>query len=192
VIYLNLNPANFYIYSRDIYFILKKLIPVILFGLIAILVLSPGYLLTFFLHAAKAAFITIPIAFPLGILYAGRDQSVHPGMNVILGVNNSIIEEKNLFDDVEYSLDFSWSQIDGPTVTLSNPTVRQPTFIAPQVEDDTTLMFRVYVEECARFSPFLPSEEDIEYKPHLHFIVHTSCNEGLFKSTDIVNVNITR
>ncbi len=73
---------------------------------------------------------------------AGLDQTVNGGTDVTL--------------DGSYSLDiddgiacYSWNQISGPSVTLSNPASSQPTFTAPNVEPDgVSLTFDLMVTDA--------------------------------------------
>ena len=73
---------------------------------------------------------------------AGLDQTVNGGTDVTL--------------DGSYSLDiddgiacYSWNQISGPAVTLSDPASSQPTFTAPNVEQDgASLNFNLTVTDA--------------------------------------------
>ena len=47
-------------------------------------------------------------------------------------------------DDV---LTYAWTQVSGPTVTLSDTTAQSPTFTAPDVEDLSTLVFELVVND---------------------------------------------
>jgi predicted outer membrane repeat protein len=63
---------------------------------------------------------------------AGPDQVVTS--NTLVTLNGSGSDA-----DPSQTVSFKWSQIDGPTVTLSNPNIAQPTFTAPN--SATTLTF---------------------------------------------------
>ncbi|MBI2340886.1 MAG: SBBP repeat-containing protein [Deltaproteobacteria bacterium] len=76
----------------------------------------------------------------LPIANAGPDRLVTEGTLVTLnGIGSS--------DPDADPLIFSWMQIAGPTVTLSDPTAVAPTFIAPAILDDTVLTFELIVND---------------------------------------------
>ena len=50
-------------------------------------------------------------------------------------------------------LTYAWSQTAGPAVTLSSATAASPTFTAPLVTGDTTLTFRLIVNDGTVASP---------------------------------------
>ncbi|MGD9243533.1 MAG: PKD domain-containing protein [Desulfobacterales bacterium] len=71
------------------------------------------------------------------------------------GFDQTVNEENVVTLDGSYSLDiddgiesYSWNQITGPTVVLSNPESCQPTFTAPNVESDgVSLAFKLTVTD---------------------------------------------
>jgi hypothetical protein len=66
---------------------------------------------------------------------AGPDQTVYEGSTVILDGRSSADP------DGEAQIDsLLWEQTDGPTVTLSDPTTARPTFVAPPVDVDGTMV----------------------------------------------------
>lgn len=69
---------------------------------------------------------------------AGPDQIVDEGEVVFLAGSGS---------DAEGPVTLSWSQISGTTVTLSDNTIANPTFTAPLVSIDETLIFRLTVTD---------------------------------------------
>jgi ribosomal protein L14 len=70
---------------------------------------------------------------------AKPDKSVNEGATVTLnGVGT---------DPDGTIASFFWAQIAGPTVTLSDPTIAAPTFVAPQVTVDTVLTFQLTVTD---------------------------------------------
>ena len=76
------------------------------------------------------------------IANAGTDQSVFENTTATLdGSASSDVENSNL--------DYSWQQVDssGHTINLSDATVVQPTFTAPNVAADTELIFRLTVTD---------------------------------------------
>jgi len=77
---------------------------------------------------------------------AGPDQTVNEGTDpvVLNGTGSS--------DDDDDPLAYSWQQIAGPTVLLSDPTAAQPTFAAPFVSDNTTLTFELVVHDGQKSS----------------------------------------
>jgi subtilisin family serine protease len=48
-------------------------------------------------------------------------------------------------DDVQPSLSYTWTQTDGPEVTLNNADSVNPTFVSPRVEQETQLTFQLVV-----------------------------------------------
>jgi hypothetical protein len=60
------------------------------------------------------------------IAFAGDDQTVNEGTTITLDGSYSS-------DPNNGTLSYLWEQIDGPVVTLSNPTSSRPSFAAPQV-----------------------------------------------------------
>jgi hypothetical protein len=72
---------------------------------------------------------------------AGPDQNVEEETTVTLDGSNSSDPD----DGIE---SYRWKQIAGPSVSLSNPEVVQPTFLAPNVsEDGTSLTFELTVTD---------------------------------------------
>ncbi len=70
---------------------------------------------------------------------AGPDQKVTPGAGVTLAGSGT--------DPNGDVLTYSWSQVSGPAVSLSNPSSRTTSFTAPSVTADTTLSFRLTVND---------------------------------------------
>jgi hypothetical protein len=70
---------------------------------------------------------------------AGLDQTVPSGQVVTLRGSGSDPENQNLT--------FSWSQVQGSTVSLSNSTSSTATFAAPQVTTGTLLRFKLTVSD---------------------------------------------
>jgi GH24 family phage-related lysozyme (muramidase) len=83
--------------------------------------------------------LTIKINHP-PVADAGPDQSVQSEDNVTLNGASSSDADND-------PLTYSWSQISGPSVTLSDPTAANPTFVAPSVDTDTTLTFQLIVND---------------------------------------------
>jgi len=80
---------------------------------------------------------TLDIAAPLA--NAGTDLTVESGQNVTLsGAGQSA---GNL------ALSFKWTQSAGPTVTLSNPTAQNPSFVAPSLAEAAVLSFKLVVTD---------------------------------------------
>ena len=71
---------------------------------------------------------------------AGVDQSVRENTTVTLDASRS-----GDFDGD--ALTYNWTQIGGPSVTLSNSAAEQPTFTSPSVSSETTLTFSVVVSD---------------------------------------------
>src|SRR3972149_1646036 len=71
---------------------------------------------------------------------AGTDQIVGEGTLVTLDGTGSSDPDGDL-------LFYSWMQIEGPVVTMSNPDTANPTFDAPMVDADTVLTFHLVVND---------------------------------------------
>jgi hypothetical protein len=71
---------------------------------------------------------------------AGDDQRVDPGDTVTLGAAGSTDPDGD-------TLTFHWTQVAGPAVTLAGTTTVAPTFVAPEVDADTTLTFELTVAD---------------------------------------------
>ncbi|TXH04831.1 MAG: hypothetical protein E6R07_06985 [Nevskiaceae bacterium] len=70
---------------------------------------------------------------------AGADQTVTGGAEVTLSGHGS--------DPEGGTITYAWAQTAGPTVQLSNATTANAQFIAPMVQDNTTLQFRLTVTD---------------------------------------------
>lgn len=71
---------------------------------------------------------------------AGADQTVDAGSTVTLDASGSA-------DPEHAPLSFAWTKLGGPDVTLTGADTASPTFIAPDVSDDSTLTFEVAVTD---------------------------------------------
>jgi hypothetical protein len=71
---------------------------------------------------------------------AGPDQTRNAGTTVELDGTASTDPDSD-------PLTFTWSQLSGPTVTLSNVHSATPTFVGPQVATSTTLTFQLLVDD---------------------------------------------
>ena len=80
---------------------------------------------------------TTPIDNAAPIVDAGVDQTVDETTSVTLNVT--------ITDDDTVTV--TWSQTSGESVTLSNTNANSPTFTAPSVDADTTLVFQVSVDD---------------------------------------------
>lgn len=72
---------------------------------------------------------------------AGPDQTVDEGASVTLDGRGS-------FDPENGALSYAWSQTAGPDVALDGAATATPTFVAPAVDADTVLSFRLTVTDA--------------------------------------------
>ena len=71
---------------------------------------------------------------------AGPNQTVSEATQVALDGSASS-------DPDEDPITFSWEQLSGPNVALSNPTSAMASFTSPEVSEDTTLIFQLTVSD---------------------------------------------
>ncbi len=81
---------------------------------------------------------------PLPTANAGVDSSAAEGSKVLL------LGSGKSGDTAAPSLSYSWRQVSGPTVTLSDAKVPTPTFTAPQVNNTEVLVFELSVSNGAK------------------------------------------
>jgi hypothetical protein len=74
------------------------------------------------------------------VAHAGPDQTRNAGTTVQLDGTASTDPDSD-------PLAFTWSQLSGPTVTLSNVQSATPTFVSPHVAVSTTLTFQLLVDD---------------------------------------------
>ena len=95
--------------------------------------------------------VTIEVYSP--VADAGSDQSVKPGDSVLLDGGGSALEQYGIAV-------YGWTQDSGPTITLSDSDVLQPTFTAPETAPGTSevLVFtltvtdiygKIFTDKCA-------------------------------------------
>jgi mono/diheme cytochrome c family protein/cytochrome c551/c552 len=77
----------------------------------------------------------------LPVAEAGANQTVNEGVAVTLDGTGS--------SDAEGAISYSWVQVSGPTVTLTNPNSAMPGFNAPAINSDTVLTFQLTVSDSA-------------------------------------------
>jgi MYXO-CTERM domain-containing protein len=77
--------------------------------------------------------------------HAGLDQAVSPGALVTLDGSAS-------FDAESDPIQYRWRQSEGPTVTLSNPSVQRPSFTVPAGATNTVFAFELKVSNDGSFT----------------------------------------
>jgi chitinase len=83
--------------------------------------------------------VVLPNAPP--VANAGPDQGpINTGSTVTLNGGGSTDPDGN-------PLTYTWTQVSGPTVTLTNPTSATPTFVAPNVNGTQNLVFQLVVND---------------------------------------------
>jgi len=91
------------------------------------------------------------------IANAGIPQEVNEGDIVLLNGSQS-------YDPDNDSISYSWTQLEGPNVTLDNATTKFISFFAPNVSSDTLLKFLLTVKDSKGFSS-IPSNVTVLVKP---------------------------
>lgn len=105
---------------------------------------------------------------------AGAPQTVFEGDTVTLQGGNSA-------DPEGAALSYSWRQLSGPNVVLSDASVAEPTFVAPQVDDDTELVFELTVT----------NDQDLTDADVVTVTVQDSGGNGNVNDNQNVNDNVT-
>ncbi|MCH7499042.1 MAG: hypothetical protein IH886_03405 [Nitrospinae bacterium] len=82
---------------------------------------------------------------PTPVANAGPDQTVDEGIAVFLDGTGSS-------DPQNDPLNYDWSQVAGPTVTLTGANTATPSFTAPFVSSNQTLTFELMVDDDTNFS----------------------------------------
>ncbi len=78
------------------------------------------------------------------IAEAGPNQSVQPGVTVTLDGSGSSDPDNNI-------VSYHWQQTGGPTITLSDPNVVNPQFVAPGLPSGAVLVFKLLVTDAGGF-----------------------------------------
>lgn len=77
-----------------------------------------------------------------------RQPAANPGSNQSVKGGSTVTLDGSSSSDPDGSpLVFSWSQVSGPSVTLSDSTAKKPTFTAPEPSGDNLLTFRLVVND---------------------------------------------
>ena len=86
-----------------------------------------------------------PLDYMIPVADAGRDVTVQGQTLIQLDGSNSNNPNTSGGDDVVPSLNYDWTQTDGPIVTLNNPNTANPDFTSPQVQEETRFTFQLIV-----------------------------------------------
>ena len=73
------------------------------------------------------------------------------GSNAVSSFRNVRVYEEGMGGDMPENLEYTWEQIGGPEVTLSDPNAQTPNFEAPSTDVETDLVFRVTVRAGDEF-----------------------------------------
>lgn len=104
---------------------------------------------------------------------AGPDQSIAEGASVQLDGSGSSDPQNEV-------LSYAWTQLAGPTVTLSNTTVANPSFAAPYVASNQTLTFQLVVTDASGHLS-LPDTVDIGVQQYNNPPIADAGNDGTIK-----------
>jgi len=111
------------------------------------------------LTAQASITIIVGNANQMAVANAGPNQNVEPGDTITL--DGSLSYDPNL-DQLTYK----WSQLSGPTVTLSNVNAVKPTFTAPSVNTTINLVFNLIVDDGQQDG--VPDEVTITVTPPMN------------------------
>jgi hypothetical protein len=77
-----------------------------------------------------------------------RQLAVDAGVNRTVSSGETVtLNTTELTRSTEENLQYSWEQLSGPSVSLTNSTAATPSFVAPSVNSETALKFRVTVRD---------------------------------------------
>ena len=68
-------------------------------------------------------------------------------------------------------LSYEWQQVSGPSVVLENADGPNPTFVAPEVERQAALVFRLVVNDAGDFFKTVPTPSSKSAPSELRIIV---------------------
>jgi len=81
---------------------------------------------------------------------AGEDRTASPGDTARLNGLSSM-------DPDGSELSYEWVQLSGPRVSLSDATTATPAFVAPELQEQTTLVFQLIVNDAGDLSKAVPT-----------------------------------
>ena len=127
--------------------------------------------------------VTITIQPPvLPIANAGSNQQIQSSQTVHL--DGSASSNPSGFTPLTYK----WTQTSGPTVSLSSPTSANPSFVAPNVNDDTMLTFQLVVTNSKNVQSN-PSDVTITVTPLSSPIPQSNQNGSSIPNSNINSFN---
>jgi len=90
------------------------------------------------------------------------------------------------------TLNYSWVQVSGPAVSLSDPNAANPTFVAPDISDATTLIFELTVDDGRNLSDTASVSVNLEPRGTITIVQRSQGGDSAFGfSSGLAALNIT-
>lgn len=101
---------------------------------------------------------TVSVPSPIALANAGLSQSVNAGQIVALSGTGTRVS-----GDTPAQLYYAWSQVGGPSVSLSGANTATPSFKAPVVTSPTTLRFMLTASTQALAAGYVPKTGEVSF-----------------------------